>query len=238
MWQGLVTTARRLLEDFRRAWGYTPAEAPPVADPLPDRSPVRFLPLTRVRLTDGVAHTLFEEYAAHRASERGTDETGWILLGHREAEDVLVLATLPAGARADAGNAHVRFNSQAQAVGTRIVRQADRRLTIVGVVHTHPGSLRHPSDGDYRGDIAWVPQLRGGEGIFGIGTADGPGDDGLVSEQPKPHVQCLGSLRYTWYALGKGDRSYRPLPVELTLGPDLARPLHAVWPVLEQQADD
>jgi len=193
--------------------------------------------VTRARLTDGVAHTLFEEYSAHRAGQRGGEETGWLLLGLRDTDSVTALATLPAGTRADAGYAHVRFNSAAQVVGSRIVRQADRRLTIVGVVHTHPGSLRHPSDGDYQGDSRWVAQLRGGEGVFGIGTADGPAEDGLVGGQPRPNVQCLGGLQYTWYALGRGERRYRPLPVELTLGPDLARPLHAVWPLLERHAD-
>ena len=102
--------------------------------------------LRQVRLTDGVGHTLFEEYAGHRAN-RGEVETGWVLLGLREADEAIVVATLPAGAEADAGVAHVRFNSEAQVVASRIVRQSDRRLRILGVVHTHPGSLRHPSEG-------------------------------------------------------------------------------------------
>jgi len=237
MWQALLTTARRLLDEFGRAWQQSPhpalaSDVSVVSAP----SPRRFEPLTRARLTDGVAHTLFEEYARHRSGTRGTDETGWVLLGRRESDHVVVLATLPAGTQADAGHAHVLFNSQAQAVGSRIVRQDDRRLRILGVVHTHPGSLRHPSDGDLRGDRRWVGQLRGGEGVFAIGTADGPEDDGLVAEQPNPNVQCLGGLRYTWYTLGTGDRRYRPLPLELTIGPDLARPLHAVWAVLEQHS--
>jgi hypothetical protein len=105
-------------------------------------------------------------------------------------------------------------------------------------VHTHPGSLRHPSEGDYRGDSPWVGQLRGGEGVFGIGTADASPPKGTpVARQPRPNVQSLGKLCLSWYALGKGDRSYRPLPVELTLGPDLARPLHPVWSVLEAHAE-
>ena len=77
---------------------------------------VSYGPLRRVLLTDGVAHTLFEEYAAHRGEARGEEETGWVLLGLREADEAVVLATLPAGAEADAGVAHVRFNSDAQAL--------------------------------------------------------------------------------------------------------------------------
>jgi hypothetical protein len=149
----------------------------------------------------------------------------------------VALATLPAGTERDAGVGHVLFNSNGQALGSRIVRQRDRRLTILGVVHTHPGSLRHPSDGDYRGDRDWVGRLRGREGIFGIGTADGAADAGLFAHQPRPHVQCLGGLRFSWYALGQGDAGYRPLPVEVTIGPDLARPLHTIWSTLEAHAE-
>ena len=122
---------------------------------------------------------------------------------------------------------------------SRIVRQTDRRLAILGVVHTHPGSLRHPSDGDYRGDSQWVGQLRGGEGIFGIGTADArcrqrrPG----VARQPRPHVQCLGKLCFRGMRCGAASSRYRPLPVEMTLGPDLARPLHSVWATIEAHAE-
>jgi len=161
-----------------------------------------------------------------------------VLLGLREAQEAVVLATLPAGTERDASVAHIRFNSDAQALASRIIRQTDRRLTMLGVVHTHPGSLRHPSDGDLRGDGQWVQQLRGKEGVFGIGTADSPTEAGsLFAYQPRPHVQCLGELRFSWYALRHGEPSYRPLPVELTIGPDLARSLHAIWPTLEAHAE-
>jgi len=191
-----------------------------------------------VLLTDGVGRTLFEEFANHRAEARGDEETGWLLLGLREAREAIVVATLPAGPRRDASVAHVRFNSSAQVLASRIVRQSDRRLTTVGVVHTHPGSLRRPSDGDLRGDRQWVANLRGKEGVFGIGTADGvptPGD--LFAYQPRPHVQCLKGLRFSWYALRQGDSAYRPLPVEVTIGPDLARALHGIWATLELHAE-
>jgi hypothetical protein len=122
-------------------------------------------------------------------------------------------------------------------LASRIIRQADRRLTILGVVHTHPGSLRHPSDGDLRGDAQWVRHLRGRDGVFGIGTADAPDAGGMFAYQPRPHVQCMGDLRFSWYALGEGDAAYRPLPVGLTIGPDLARPLHPIWEMLEAHAE-
>src|SRR4051812_22012095 len=205
MGRALAGAAAGLLRSLFR-----PAPRPRPPEPAAAARPLR--PLTRLRLTDEVSRTLFDEYAAHRAGDRGEEETGWALLGLREGDDALALATLPAGADREAGQAHVRFNSGAQALGSRIVRQADRRLTLLGVVHTHPGSLRHPSDGDYRGDSRWVGQLRGGEGVFGIGTAErpasgypGPGTAD-VAWQPQPHRQCLGELCLSWYALAGGDR--------------------------------
>ncbi len=236
MWQALVRVTSRLLRDLTQPWFRQPA-AP---GPRPERpaGPRSYEPLERIVLTDEVGRTLFEEFAEHRKSSRGEEETGWLLLGLREPAEAVVLATLPAGARRDAGVAHVFFNSSGQAMGSRIVRQYDRRLAILGVVHTHPGSLRHPSDGDFQGDSVWVKQLRGGEGIFGIGTADGHSPNGLaVAQHPRPHVQALGELCLTWYSLRSGERRYRPLPVELTLGPDLARPLHSIWTTIEMYAD-
>jgi proteasome lid subunit RPN8/RPN11 len=235
MLQALVRTASQLLTDVNRR---LVRERPPLPRPLAPPLPTDYQPLQRVLLTDGVAHTLFEEYAAHRAEARGDEETGWILLGLRETDQAVVLATLPAGAERDAGVAHVQFNSSGQALGSRIVRQADRRLTMLGVVHTHPGSLRHPSDADYRGDSPWVRHLRGQEGVFGIGTADGQTTPGaLFAEQPRPNVQCLGELCLSWYVLRNGDPAYRTVPVGLTLGPDLARPLHSVWLTIEAHAE-
>ncbi len=109
---------------------------------------------------------------------------------------------------------------------------------MLGIVHTHPGSLRHPTDSDYRGDIAWVGNLRGEEGIFGIGTADAKSHQpGEVAWQPAANVQCLGELCLSWYSLRVGDRNYRPLPVEITLGPDLALALRPVWCELEVHAE-
>ena len=142
----------------------------------------------------------------------------------------MALASLPAGAGREADEAHVRFNSAAQAIASRVVRQGHRQLSLLVVVHTHPGSLRHPSSGDYRGDVRWVTNLRGREGVFGIGTADAePRPDAGISWQPASNVQCLGELCLSWYTLADGDKNYRPLPVELTIGPDLATPLRPVW---------
>jgi proteasome lid subunit RPN8/RPN11 len=236
MFQALVSKANRLFQTWTRTFFQDLGPTRPVGEVSPPSRP--YQPLERVRLTDEVGRTLFEEYADHRKSSRGEEETGWILLGLREETEAVVLATLPAGAERDAGVAHVRFNSSGQVMGSRIVRQMDRRLSILGVVHTHPGSLRHPSDGDFEGDSQWVGHLRGGEGVFAIGTADGQALPGpLLAHRPKPHIQAMGDLCLSWYALRKGESRYRPLPVEFTLGPDLARPLHSIWSTIEAHAD-
>lgn len=235
MIQALVRTANRLLDRWQHAWIRNGAARKRFPEPV---SSAQLERLERIILTDEVSRTLFDEYASHRKSARGKEETGWVLLGLRQERDVIVLATLPAGAERNAGVAHVQFNDSAQALASRIVRQHDRRLTIVGVVHTHPGSLRHPSEGDYRGDIVWVDKLRGREGIFGIGTADARGNNSQwMAADPESGKQVLGDLCVCWYALGHGERSYRRLPVHLTLGPDLAGPLHRVWSTLEMHAE-
>jgi proteasome lid subunit RPN8/RPN11 len=214
-----------------------------LADKLPEKKPGAspqpvYAPLRRLVLTDEVSRVLFNEFAAHRHTDRGDEETGWMLLGLRNEDEAIALASLPAGAGRDAGNSHVRLNSTAQAFAYRIVFQANKRLTHLGVVHTHPGSLRHPSEGDFRGDIKWVPQVRGGEGIFGIGTADAKSHiPGEVAWQPSSNVQCLRELCVSWYSLAKGDRNYRSLPVELTIGPDLGLPLRPVWEEVENHAE-
>ena len=185
-----------------------------------------------------MSRTLFAEFAEHRAGKRGGEEIGWMLLGLRDVDEALVLATLPAGSVRSASSVHFQFNTSSQALGSRIVRQKNKQLLMLGVVHTHPGSLRHPSDGDLEGDRVWVGQLRGREGVFAIGTADArPAGPAEVAWQPKPHVQCWGELCLSWYSLRAGDVRYRPLPVEITLGPDLARDLRPVWDVVEAQAE-
>jgi proteasome lid subunit RPN8/RPN11 len=234
MLQAVARLAERWVADLTRTWHER-------RSPAAEWAPVAVRPyaaLQRVTLTDEVGRTFFQEYAAHRESARGHEETGWVLLGLREESEAVVLATLPAGTERSAGVAHVRFNSSAQALGSRIVRQADRRLTMLGVVHTHPGSLRHPSDADYRGDSRWVGRLRGREGVFGIGTADDDPDGAPVyARQIKANVHSLGPLCFSWYALRESEPAYRPLPVGLTLGPDLARPLHPLWLTVEAHAE-
>ncbi|HZZ81162.1 MAG TPA: Mov34/MPN/PAD-1 family protein [Gemmataceae bacterium] len=188
----------------------TPAVPP--APPMTSR-------LERIVLTEGVADTLFQDYSDHRRSARGNEEIGWTLLGVRQGDEAIALAAIPAGAARDASTVHVQFNADAQAVASRILRQKDKRLQIVGVVHTHPGNLTHPSNGDYAGDSVWVAGLRDREAVFGIGTA-------------------VADLQFSWYALAVGDAGYRPLPTRVDAGPDLAACLRPLWHSLETHAAD
>ncbi len=239
----LTRWLHELLGQCQRALGQqaspTPERSPPAVlrEPAP-AFPVNYKPLRRVIVTEGVERELFEEYAVHRTSERGGEETGWVLLGRREEEEAIVLATLPAGADREAGEAHVRFNSVAQGIASWIIRQSDRRLTMLGVVHTHPGTLRHPSDGDYRGDIQWVGQLRGQEGIFGIGTADeqyASEDDSEFWTQ-RANLRRQDDLCFNWYSLREGDSTYRPVQITVAPGVDLGSPLRLAWDVLEDHS--
>src|SRR6516162_11751613 len=117
MLQALVRKARRVVGDWARFFAPKAVPGPPPRTPPPRPRP--YEPLERIRLTDEVGRTLFEEYADHRQSSRGEEETGWVLLGLREVNEAIVLATLPAGAERNAGVAHVHFNSDGQALGSR-----------------------------------------------------------------------------------------------------------------------
>ena len=123
---------------------------------LPTSAPPASRRLERVVLSEGVASTLFDDYAAHCVSPRGAEEIGWLLMGVRQDAEAIALAALPAGAGRDASQVHVRFNADAQVLASRILRQTDRRLQIVGVVHTHPGDIAIPAPATSPAIAAWV----------------------------------------------------------------------------------
>ena len=129
----------------------------------------------------------------------------------------------------------MKFDAVVQGFASRLVRQSAPALTVLGVVHTHPGSLRHPSSGDYAGDSLWVRNLRGREGLFGIGTADGS------DAEAGPHAEtanrlAAADLRLSWYLLGEHDRRYRSAEVEVIDGPDSAAEWRPAWPMIERHA--
>ena len=140
----------------------------------------------------------------------------------------MVLATLPAGANRERGR-------RSRAVQQQMLRPWPAASCGKGTSGSRCSAwstriravLRHPSDGDFQGDSAWVGPSRGGEGIFGIGTAEGL-QANSVAGWPAAAAACAKSGRVadSWYALDEGDRQYRPAAVQLTLGPDLALPLH------------
>jgi proteasome lid subunit RPN8/RPN11 len=226
---------KHVVSDLLRQWSETIARPATLA--VPERWPVLvqptgpLKPLERVSIHEAVMATLFREFTEHRQSYRSEEETGWLILGLRDETSATVMATLPAGANRDAGEAHVQFNSEAQAVAMRLLFPRERRLKLLGVVHTHPGTLRHPSRGDFEGDRDWVTQLPGQQGIFGIGTVSPKGD-----EQHLAHTQQQNGLRFDWYCLKREDRRYQPRAIEVIDGPDLAEDLRPIWPILESHA--
>jgi proteasome lid subunit RPN8/RPN11 len=221
-WRWIVEQARGI-----------PRAVPRIPAPSANRDPLRRL--ERVVLTDAVARRLFDDFIDHRATPRGEEEIGWMIVGLRSGSEALVQGLLPAGSMREAGVAHVEFNREAYGVAIKFLRQRHPQLDLLGVVHTHPGSLRHPSEGDWHGDSRWVGRLRGREGVFGIGTADAHAPEGFISN-PSPHRQIRGPLSFCWYALAHGDRRYRTIPVGITLGDDLAAPLQKCWESLERHA--
>lgn len=100
--------------------------------------------------------------------------------------------------------------------------------------------MRTPSGGDLRGDRDWVVNLRGREGVFGIGTHIHESEDGLentpVAQQPAPNVLQYQQAAFNWYTLAQDDRRYQRVPVQVTIGPDLAAPLRSIWATIEEHA--
>lgn len=212
-----------------RVWWKRLSTLRAAATPAPSRALPTSTRLTRIVVTEGVMRTLFEDYAIHRRSSRGDEETGWILLGFQEGNEATAVAAVPGGADQDASAVHVRFNTEVQALASRILRQQDRRLNVIGVVHTHPGDMRYPSSGDLHGDLRWVSRLRSRSGVFAIGTAD--------HEGPAGESGGLGELCFSWYTLAEGDSNYRPTSVDIIDGGDLGDLLRPVWGPIEVHAE-
>lgn len=161
--------------------------------------------LVRVRLSAVVVGSLFATYRAHRESSRSREEMAWLLLGYREPDEAVVTVALPAGDDRSAEATEVQFGPTT-ATEALALFAADDRLTVLGIVHTHPEDQNHPSTGDLKVDRRWVFQLLGGDGVFGIGVVQ-PGGG--------PNVLSSGSMAIHWYALAVGDRSYRKILVNV-----------------------
>lgn len=194
-------------------------------------------PITHVLISSGVGNTLVQGYRNHLDQDRGDEETGWLLMGYREKKRAIIMAAVPSGEFREASSTHVKFNSQAQVVAGRLLRQVHQKLEVLGLFHTHPGRLRHPSSGDYQGDIQWVKNLPGKQGVFGIGTVDHE----AIGQQEFAKKLALNSfhmnnMRFDWFSLANGDANYVKVPIRWTLGEDLAKPLHVVWDAMEMHA--
>ena len=180
--QGLVSSAGRFISDLGRAWirernptlGRRAKSVPATTAPYP--------PLRRLTLTDEVSRTLFEEYAVHRRSNRGDEETGWTLLGIRDGDEAIILATL---ARRGALQRRRRSRSIQQLGPGAGQSNPSPEGSPTDDARRRPHAPGQPETSKRRrlpGRPPWVSVLRGGEGVFGIGTVDQP--------QPgRPHVR-------------------------------------------------
>jgi len=199
-----------------------------------DLSPIKYM-----LISSGVGQTLVQGYRNHLNQERGDEETGWLLMGYREKKRAVVVAAVPSGEFREASSTHVKFNSQAQVVAGRLLCQLHEKLEVLGLFHTHPGRLRHPSSGDYQGDIQWVKKLPGKQGVFGIGTVDHDSPlRGDFASKIAMNTFTMTGMRFDWFSLANGDPNYVKLPVRWTLGEDLAKPLHVVWDAMEVHASE
>src|SRR5687767_12112518 len=94
--QALKRCANRFADRFVREPRQLEAARPASEGALPIE------PISKLVLTDEVSRVLFDEFAAHRRGERGQEEIGWVLLGLRQRNEAIVVATLPAGTKRDA----------------------------------------------------------------------------------------------------------------------------------------
>jgi len=85
--------------------------------------PRDLVPIKYMLISSGVGQTLVQGYRNHLNQERGDEETGWLLMGYREKKHAVVVAAVPSGEFREASSTHVKFNSQAQVVAGRLLRQ-------------------------------------------------------------------------------------------------------------------
>ena len=163
----------RLLSDLRRSWHRPPFSLLENREPSP--TTVNYQPLERVLLTDGVGRTLFEEYAAHRAqatAKRKPAGCCWVCAKRRGRRPGHVARRRRARCRRGA------YSLQQQRPGGG---QPDRAADGSPPDHPRRGAYpsRQPAPSQRRrlcaATVNGCAQLRGGEGVFGIGTADGTG---------------------------------------------------------------
>jgi proteasome lid subunit RPN8/RPN11 len=159
--------------------------------------------MLRVFMNSGVLESLEKEYTQHLEGPRGTNEVGWLLAGSYENGSLNVLASIQAGELALSSCSHVKFDAEDQSKKMVLVRSKHGGMIFpCGVVHSHPGNQSHPSRGDYRGDLEWIKQLPGREGLFGIGT-------------------CQKQTCFSWYVLSENSPDYDPVEVTVIHGNDL-----------------
>ena len=133
-----------------------------------------------------------------RGTDRGAGRPEWLLLGLRRGDEAVALASLPAGAgrrRTPAMSASTRPPRSSPAGSSARMRQ----LTLLGVVHTHPGACGIRAGGLPRGcGLGCEPPeaRKASSGSDGGRRPGGRREWGGVGWQPAPNVQCLGGCAF------------------------------------------
>jgi proteasome lid subunit RPN8/RPN11 len=187
--------------------------------------------LEKVILMKPIADLLFGEYGKHLQGPHAEKEMGWVLLGHTSiaqysnpdksttqswaamVTDIISSSTTGH----DSGVGHFVFDSD------EVLRQYSKLtlrklgLEVLGMVHTHPGGNRYPSDADLLQDLQWVPTLKAKKGIFGIGTEMKtwvPAGD----YQTRPYLAKSGMV-FTFFLLRMDSDRYEPIEVSVQEAP-------------------
>lgn len=157
----------------------------------------------KLMLPNSVLDSLFADWpAVGDVDEIGWPiEAGWLLLGIRQ-ECLQATAAL----RGEGQGRSVTFGALWDSVME--MRAEDKRIEVLGLVHTHPGSNHFPSDADFDADRQWLKRLRGRAGVFGIGTS--LADAGSIKEA----VSVRGEQAITWWSLSDISEWYEPLTVQ------------------------
>jgi proteasome lid subunit RPN8/RPN11 len=122
-----------------------------------------------VRVNQGVLDRLAAEFSAHRCTEDGRNETGWVPVGYVDETDgsVAVTGLISKGPGAHASPAAFEID-HAYVYAALLLFRSSSRDSVVGLIHSHPDGMHWNSEQDLATDRRHVRTLRSGVGIYPI----------------------------------------------------------------------
>jgi hypothetical protein len=167
-------------------------------------------PPIEVRVTAGVVDRLLADVADHLRGPHAHDETGWVPIGRVAAGVVSVEGLLSAGRRPFASPAAFEPD-HAHVLAALVLLQAREPADVVGLIHTHPGSMDWNSAVDQVADEGHVLALPGGIGVYPI----------VVRERRASGPVVRAGVRVAWWGLRASRPAvYAPCRVEVVPGED------------------